>query len=468
MISEKFLWGSATASYQCEGAWDEGGRVPSLWDIYLHKNNLENGDNASNHYHCYKEDIRMMKEGGHKSYRFSLSWPRIIKNKEGEINREGVKFYHNIIDECLKNGIEPFVTIFHWDLPQYWEDEGGWTKREVCDAYVDFAKVCFQEFGQKVKYWTTFNEPRYYVFSGYLIGNYPPGLNDIPKTIEASFYMMLANAKTVQLFKRLGINGKIGIVHSYSPIYGVDNRLETKIAMRKADNYFNNWILDTAIIGEPPMDMLATLNKKYDLSYMKEEDFNIIRENTVDFIGLNYYARALIKPYTSGESIFRINNEGKKAKGTSKVVVKGWFEQVFDNPDSQYNEWDMEIFPEGLYEGIMRAYKKYRIPIYITENGTAFYEDVAGVDSVNDQGRIHFLNSHINAILQAIEDGAEVLGYYVWSTMDLYSWKNGYEKRYGLIGVDFENNYERKPKASYYWYKKVCETNGDIIERSNF
>lgn len=161
---------------------------------------------------------------------------------------------------------------------------------------------------------------------------------------------------------------------------------------------------------------------------MKEEDFNIIRENTVDFIGLNYYARALIKPYTSGESIFRINNEGKKAKGTSKVVVKGWFEQVFDNPNSQYNEWDMEIFPEGLHEGIMRAYKKYRIPIYITENGTAFYEDVAGVDSVNDQGRIHFLNSHINAILQAIEDGAEVLGYYVWSTMDLYSWKNGYEK----------------------------------------
>ncbi|MCT1901506.1 glycoside hydrolase family 1 protein [Oceanobacillus sojae] len=466
MINKNFLWGTATASYQCEGGWNEGGRVPSLWDVYLHENNLENGNDASDHYHKYKEDIRLMKEGGHKAYRFSIAWPRIIKNDQGEVNPEGVQFYHNIIDECLKNGIEPFVTLFHWDLPQYLEEKGGWAEREICDAYVEYAKVCFEEYGDKVTYWSTFNEPRYYVFSGYKIGNYPPGIDDTQKTIQASFYMMLANALTVKLFREMKMKGQIGIVHSYAPIFGVDDSLETKIAMRKADNYFNNWILDTAIKGEIPIDMLGMLNEKYDLSFMKEADFEAIKHNTVDFAGLNYYARALIKPYTGGESILRINNKGSEAKGSSKVVVKGWFEQVFDNPDSTYTEWDTEIYPQGLYHGIMRAYEKYKVPIFITENGVAFYEDVPNEKSVDDQGRIHFLNAHINAILNAIDDGAEVLGYFIWSTMDLYSWKNGHEKRYGLVGVDFENNFERKPKSSYYWYKKVCESNGATIERS--
>ncbi|WP_339185324.1 glycoside hydrolase family 1 protein [Oceanobacillus sp. FSL W7-1293] len=465
-MDKNFLWGTATASYQCEGGWNEGGRVPSLWDVYLHENNLENGNDASDHYHKYKEDIRLMKEGGHKAYRFSIAWPRIIKNDKGEVNPEGVQFYHNLIDECLKNGIEPFVTLFHWDLPQYLEDKGGWAEREICDAYVDYAKVCFKEYGDKVTYWSTFNEPRYYVFSGYKIGNYPPGLDDTQKTIQASFYMMLANALTVELFREMKMKGQIGIVHSYAPIFGVDDSLETKIAMRKADNYFNNWILDTAIKGEIPIDMLSMLHEKYDLSFMKEADFEAIKHNTVDFVGLNYYARALIKPYTGGETILRINNKGSEAKGSSKVVVKGWFEQVFDNPDSTYTEWDTEIYPQGLYHGIMRAYEKYKLPIYITENGVAFYEAVPNEQSVDDQGRIHFLNEHINAILNAIDDGAEVLGYFIWSTMDLYSWKNGHEKRYGLVGVDFENNFERKPKSSYYWYKKVCESNGATIERS--
>ncbi|MBY7141975.1 glycoside hydrolase family 1 protein [Virgibacillus sp. NKC19-3] len=465
-MNENFLWGTATASYQCEGGWNEGGRVPSLWDVYLHENNLENGDDASDHYHKYKEDIRLMKEGGHKAYRFSIAWPRIIKNKEGEVNPEGIQFYHNVIDECLKNGIEPFVTLFHWDLPQYLEDRGGWIERDICSAFVEYARVCFEAYKDKVTFWSTFNEPRYYVFSGYKIGNYPPGLDDTQKTIQGSFYMMLANALTVKLFREMKVPGQIGIVHSYAPVSGVDNSLETKIAMRKADNFFNNWILDTAIKGEIPIDMLSILNEKYDLSFMKEEDFEEIKQNTVDFVGLNYYARALIKPYTSGETILRINNKGKEAKGTSKVVVKDWFEQVFDNPDSTYTEWDTEIYPQGLYQGIMQAYRKYGIPIYITENGIAFYEDVPNEESVDDQGRIHFLNEHIDAILRAAEDGADVRGYFVWSTMDIYSWKNGHEKRYGLIGVDFDNNFERKPKSSYYWYKRVCESNGATIERS--
>ncbi|MFK9094424.1 glycoside hydrolase family 1 protein [Bacillus salipaludis] len=462
-MKENFLWGTATASYQCEGGWNEGGRVPSLWDIFLHKNNLENGNVASDHYHQYKEDIRLMKEGGHNTYRFSLAWPRIIKNLQGEVNQEGINFYHNVIDECLANGIEPFITLFHWDLPQYLEEIGGWASREVVAAFEHYAAIVFKEYGDKVTYWTTFNEPRYYVFSGYKIGNYPPAIDDTQLTIQASFYMMLANAKAVKQYREMGQNGKIGIVHSYSPIFGIDDSLETKIAMRNADNYFNNWILDTAILGEIPVDMLGRLHEKYDLSFMKTDDFKTIKENTVEFVGLNYYARALIRPYSGGETILRINNSGAEGRGTSKVVVKNWFEQVWD-PTSEFTEWDTEIYPQGLYEGIMMAYRKYGIPIYITENGIGMYEDIT-VESIRDEKRIEFLNDHIDAIQRAVEEGADVRGYYIWSTMDLYSWKNGHDKRYGLVAIDFENDCKRKPKASYYWYKQVCESNGKTIER---
>lgn len=463
-MTTNFLWGSATASYQCEGAWNEDGRVPSLWDTYLHDNQLENGDIASDHYHRFKEDIQLMKEGGHNTYRFSLSWPRLITDLAGTINPKGVDFYHRLIDECLANGIEPFITIFHWDLPDYLEQRGGWLSKETIEAYVILCDLVFKEYGQKVKYWTTFNEPRYYVFSGYFIGNYPPGVHNPQQTISASYNMMLANAEAVKRFKALAMPGEIGIVHSYGPIYGVDDRPETRQAMRDADNYYNNWILDTAILGEIPQDMLAKLaGQGFDLGFILPEELKTIKQNTVDFVGLNYYARVLIAPYETGETILAINNSGASGQGSSKVVVREWFEQVWDHANSEFTPWDTEIYPQGLYEGILMAHKKYGVPIYITENGVGAYEDVSG-EVINDQFRIDFLNDHIDAIKRSMADGADVRGYYVWSTMDLYSWKNGSEKRYGLVALDFDQDRQRKPKASYYWYKAVCESNGETIE----
>lgn len=462
-MNEKFLWGSATASYQCEGAWNEDGRVPSLWDEYLHKNQLENGDNASDFYHRFKEDIRMMKEGGQTSYRFSLSWSRIIVDDKGTINPKGIEFYHQVIDECLKMEIEPLITIFHWDLPDFLEQKGGWLNREIIQFYVDFCKVVFEEYGEKVRLWTTFNEPRYYVFSGYFIGNYPPGLNDGQKTTEAAYHMMLANAKAVELFRKLQLSGEIGIVHSYGPIYGIDDSAATRQAMRDGDNYYNNWILDTAILGEFPQDLVDKLIESgINLDFVHPEDKEVFKKNTVDFIGLNYYARVMIAPYVEGETILTINNTGKSGKGSSKIIVKNWFEQIFDLPDAEYTDWDVEIFPQGLYDGIMMAYKKYNIPIYITENGVGVYEDAT--KEIKDDYRISFLNDHIDAIQRSIADGADVRGYYVWSTMDLYSWKNGTEKRYGLVAVDFEDSFNRRPKKSYYWYKDVCANQGKNIE----
>lgn len=458
---DKFLWGGATASYQCEGAWDEDGKAESMWDRYLHDENLENGDVASDHYHRFEEDIRMMKEGGQNSYRFSLSWPRIIKNREGDVNEKGIAFYKKLLATCHEYGIEPFVTLYHWDLPQYWEDTGGWLDHGVCDAFAHFAKVCFDSFGDQVTYWTTFNEPKWFVVNGYFIGNYPPCLHDVQKTMIAAYNVMYASALGVKVFREGGYKGEIGVVHSYTPIDGVDDTIETQIAMRNADNYSNNWVLDTAVLGEFPIDLITRLSKDYDISFIKAEELRIIKKFTVDYIGLNYYARALVKPYTTGETQLIFNHTGKK--GESKILIKNWFEQVKD-PNSEFTQWDTEIYPKGLQDGLLKAYKKYNVPIYVTENGVGVREDVS-VDQVNDDYRISFMNDHINALMNARDMGADIRGYYAWSSFDLYSWKNGHEKRYGLVAVDFKNGLVRKPKASYYWFKDVITSKGEIIKR---
>lgn len=463
---DKFYWGGATASYQCEGGWNLDDKVESMWDHYLHENNLENGDVASDHYHRFEEDIKMMKDGGQNAYRLSLSWPRIIKNREGEVNLKGIAFYKKVFECCKNNNIEPFVTIYHWDLPQYWEEVGGWLNEKTCLAYQHYAKVCFDSFNQYVKNWVTFNEPKWFVCSGYLIGNYPPCHQSPQDTITAAFHVMYASALGVKTFKEGNYPGHVGIVHSFGPVNGVDDSLATKIAMRYADNYTNNWILDTAAKGEIPIDLMAELSKKYDLSMIKEHHLKTIKENTVDFLGLNYYSRVLVKPYTEGETTLVVNNSGKKGKGTSKVIIKDWFEQVYD-PNSTFTEWDTEIYPKGLQEGLIEVWNKYHLPIYITENGVGMYEDVT-VDQVNDDYRISFMNDHINAILNAKDKGVDVRGYFAWSSFDLYSWKNGCDKRYGLVAIDFNNGLVRKPKKSYYWFKDMIESDTETIERKEF
>lgn len=447
-----FFWGSATASYQCEGAWQEGGKAESMWDRYLHENDLENGDVASDHYHRYREDIETMAKGGQNAYRFSLSWPRIIKNREGEVNEEGIAFYNSLIDTCHEFGVEPFVTIYHWDLPQYWEDEGGWLNEETAHAFEHYARVCFDRFGDRVRYWATFNEPKWFVMSGYLIGNYPPALQDPEKCAHAAFNVMYASALGVKAFRAGGYEGSIGIVHSFGPVDGVDDTLETKIAMRFADNYANNWILDTAATGELPIDLLTDLNRRFDLSYITPDKLQALREGTVDFLGLNYYARVLVRPYTDGETQLVVNNSGSAFKGSQRVVIKGWFEQVLDDPNMQTTEWGTEIYPDGLRRGLIEVTRRYHLPIYITENGIGVAEDVSQGE-VQDDYRIAFMKDHIAAIKAAQEAGADVRGYFVWSTFDLYSWKNGCRKRYGLVAVDFENGYTRTPKKSYRWYR---------------
>lgn len=459
-MKKDFLWGGATASYQCEGAWNVDDKAESMWDHYLHANHLENGDVASDHYHHFEEDIKMMKEGGQNAYRFSLSWPRIIKNREGEINEKGIVFYNKVIDCCIEEGITPFVTLYHWDLPQYWQEVGGWLNDNICNAFANYAQVCFKAFGDRVYYWSTFNEPKWFTVNGYLIGNYPPCEKNLQHTVECGFNVMYSSALAIRKFRAGHYHGKIGIVHSYSPVDGIDETIETQIAMRNADNYANNWVLDTAALGKIPIDLISKLAESCDISFIKPACLKTIQENTVDFLGLNYYARTLVKPYTNGGTKMVFNNSGKK--GSTQMRIKNWFEQVMD-PNSEYTEWDTEIYPKGLEEGLIRAYNKYKLPIFITENGVGFRENI-DVSQVKDDYRVSYMNDHINAIMNAQDTGVDVRGYFTWSPFDLYSWMNGVEKRYGLVAVDF-STLKRKPKASYYWYKKIIASNGDLINR---
>lgn len=464
-MKEKFLWGGATAAYQCEGAWQEDGKVESNWDHYMHEGNLPNGDVASDHYHHMKEDILLAKEGGHTSYRFSLSWSRIIKNKEGEVNELGIHFYNQLIDECISCGLQPYVTIFHWDLPMYLEEDGGWTNVETVFAYERYTKVVLDAFGDRVRHWVTVNEPKWFTSRGYLVGDYPPFHQNVQEYIYTAFHIMLASALGVRAFRQGGYAGEIGIVHSYGPVYGIDDTIETQIAVRYADNFNNNWVLDTAVFGEFPIDLLSEIAKTYDISFMKSEYLNIIKENTVDFLGLNYYSAIDVKPYTQGETSLVFNLQGKSGE-KGKILVKNWFEQVHSTGHT-FTDWGMEIYPVGLYHGLKKAYEKYGVPIYISENGVGYHETITD-EMLEDEYRIQFLEDHIAAMLDAIDDGVDIRGYFVWSLFDVYSWAYGIGKRYGLIGVQDDHDFKRVPKKSYYWLKEVIVSQGNQIDRENY
>lgn len=462
-MQDKFLWGSATASYQCEGAWDEGGKGLSMWDVFSHESPLNinhvTGDVASDHYHRYEEDFAMMEAGRQNSYRFSLSWPRILPEGTGEVNRAGLDFYHAMIDSMIAHGLEPNLTLYHWDLPQALQEKGGWENIETACAYAEFAKVCFREFGGKVKIWVTINEPKYSLFSMYAAGNYPPNVKDGQRLLVACYNTMLASALAAIAFRTFENIGQIGVVSDYDPVYGVDDSPETKRAMRLADHLFNNWVTDTAMKGWFPQELLDELAKTYDLGFIKEEHGELFRRGVLDFLGINYYSRAYVRPYVDGASMLASNNTGKKGENLDDdgdikriMVVKGMFEKIMD-PDGEFTDWDFEVYPEGMYLTLVELREKYGdIPIYITENGLGQREEPENGE-IRDDLRVKFLDAHIRELLRAKDEGVNVRGYYVWSTFDLYSWVNGYDKRYGLVYVDFDNGNERIPKESFHWYR---------------
>jgi 6-phospho-beta-glucosidase len=467
-FAHDFLFGAASASYQVEGAWNEDGKGVTNWDEFskLPGKTFEGttGDVAVDHYHRYKEDVALMAEMGLQSYRFSISWARIFPNGDGDINPKGIEFYNNLINECLKYGIVPFITLYHWDLPLALEKDGGWLNQRTVRAFVRYAKTCFNEFGDRVKHFITFNETIIFCRLGYITGEHPPGIiNEPKKYFQAIHNVFYAHSQAVLIYKAMKQYGEIGISNVFCPAFGVDDSEDSHKAAYHANAYSTHLYFDPILKGEYPpyvMDWLKTNNIHPDQT---EEELNVIKQASLlnDFMGLNYYQPNRVE-------LINENVEACKGKIDNSTVASSQasFEGVFRTvkmSDKHYSKWGWEISPEGFFDGLNMLKERYgNVKIYITENGLGD-EDPIIEDEVCDVPRIHYIKEHLKALKQAIQEGVNVKGYFAWSVIDLLSWLNGYKKQYGFIYVDHKNNYQRKKKLSFHWYRSVIKNRGEDL-----
>ena len=460
-LPEDFIFGGATAAYQAEGATHKDGKGRVAWDTFLEQNYWYTAESASDFYNQYSTDLELCEKFGINGIRISIAWSRIFPNGYGEVNSKGVEFYHKLFAECKKRKVEPFVTLHHFDTPEVLHSNGDFLNRENIEFFVNYANFCFKEFPE-INYWTTFNEIGPIGDGQYLVGKFPPGIKyDFAKLFQSHHNMMLAHAKAVKLFKENGYSGEIGVVHAlptkypYNPENAGDVR-----AAELEDIIHNKFILDATFKGEYSKATMDGVNHILKVNGgnldLRKEDFEILKEakDLNDFLGINYYMSDWMREY-DGETEITHNATG--AKGGSKYQIKGVGQKEFD-VDIPRTDWDWMIYPQGLYDQIQRVAKDYPNykKIYITENGLGYKDDFNNGE-INDDVRIDYIKQHLEKISDAIKDGANVKGYFLWSLMDVFSWSNGYEKRYGLFYVDFETQ-KRYPKKSAYWYKQVAET----------
>ncbi len=471
-FAHDFLFGAATAAYQVEGACNEDGKGVSNWDVFskLEGKTLDqtNGDIAVDHYHRYQEDIALMAEMGLESYRFSIAWTRIFPDGAGAVNQKGIDFYNNIIDECLRYGIVPFVTLYHWDLPQALEERGGWLNKETVNAYVEFAKTCFEAFGDRVKHFITFNETVVFTALGYLTGAHPPGIcNEPGKYFQATHNVFYAHALTVLAYKQMQLFGEIGISHVFSPAYGVDKSAENQFAAQHANAFSTHWFYDPVLLGRYPSYVLQELERLGLTPQWTEAELDIIAGAVPlnDFIGLNYYQPQRVEKITASPQVFSAKRENSTG-APGNASFDGVYRTV-KMADKRYTKWHWEISPDGFCDGLLSLQQRYgQVKIYITENGLGD-EDPIIEGQVCDIARIDFIRDHLLALQQAIAKGVNIKGYYAWSAIDLLSWLNGYQKQYGFIYVDHKHDLARRKKLSFHWYQKVIATRGEHLEHES-
>ena len=459
---KSFLWGAATASYQVEGGWDQDGKGRSVWDEFVRipGKTFEGttGDVAADHYNRYQEDVAMMAEMGLKSYRFSISWPRIFPNGRGEVNEKGIEFYSNLIDELLKHDIVPFITLYHWDLPLALQNEcNGWESRETIDAFEQYARLCFERFGDRVKHWITFNEMEAFLKAGYIQKSHPPGKHDPHLFFQCCHYVNLAHSRAVLAFREMKLDGDIGITHVLTPPQPFSSSDADKKAAKLAQGLMIHWFYDPILKGEYPESWLGFAQQQYGQLDITEQDMALISDAKSDFIGINYYMPFRIKATEPGESIKfgRASNTG-----TGNVNFCGRFKTCRDPERFEYTKWGWEICPEALKQAMHLLKERYGdIPMYITENGLGDVDKIIDGE-VHDEPRIDFIARHLAVCREAISEGLDLRGYYAWSWIDLLSWLNGYKKQYGFVYVDRDNDLQRKRKKSFFWYQEVIKTNG--------
>lgn len=459
-----FLWGSASAAYQVEGAYQADGKGPSIWDNWVQLPgktfNGTNANTAADHYNRYREDIQYMKEMGLKAYRFSISWPRIFPRGRGEVNRAGLDFYTNLISELRANGIEPIVTLYHWDLPQALQDEyGGWESRRVLQDFSAYAETCFDAFADKVKYWIILNEPNIFTQLGYLLSLHPPGKTCLKTYLQTYHHTALAHAAVVKLFKDRKYPGYIGSSLAFTPGYAASSKKEDLQAL---ENYYATncwWLMDIYYKGQYPDLGVEYFSSQGVLPEQSPEDSGLLQEaaGLADFIGINYYQSTMVAHYSANEEDSSMNANGQRASQENEIP--GLYKNVL-NPNIQYTDWDWAIDPNGLRDGLLQLKERYNLPVLISENGLGAFDTVENGE-IKDHYRIDYLRRHIRACSQAVAQGVELWGYCTWSFTDLFSWLNGYRKRYGLVYVDFENGtLKRIKKDSYLWYAQVIAGNG--------
>ena len=466
-FSSDFLWGSASAAYQIEGAFEEGGKGPSIWDEWAHLPGKTfegtNGDVACDHYHRFNEDIALMKEMGLKTYRFSIAWTRIFPEGTGAENAEGIAFYNALIDALLANEIVPMVTLYHWDLPKALQDRyQGWESLEVVDDFVQYAIKCFECFGDRVKHWIVMNEPNIFTSLGYVMKLHPPGYQDEALFLKTFHHTVLAHAKTVIAYKERGYTGMIGSSIAYSPSYAASEKAEDLYAKEMFDATGPLWYLDSYYKGTYPEKGVHYYTKKGVMPTVTDEEVQMMKNGAAlcDFIGINYYQTAMVAYNPEdGVGFSGMNTSGKK--GTqSENGVPGLYKHV-RNESLEYTDWDWAIDPDGLRYGLEILKARYDLPIIISENGLGAYDVVTEDEAVHDDYRIRFLRQHIEACEAAIDNGVELLAYCTWSFTDLLSWLNGFKKRYGFVHIDFESgSLKRLKKDSFEWYKQVIASNG--------
>lgn len=452
-----FLWGSATSAYQIEGAYQADGKGLHIWDVFAHTPGRvargENGDLACDHYHRYPEDIALMAKMGLKAYRFSLSWARIQPDGKGEPNPEGIAFYNRLIDELLKHGIEPWITLHHWDLPVALQMENdGWLSEATTDYYAEYARICFEYFGDRVGNWITMNESWVMAILGYYDGVFAPGRRSVDEPYLVAHHLILAHAKAVKVYRenyQADQGGQIGMTNNCDWRHPKTDTPEDRAAAQRSLEFFLAWFTDPIYKGDYPAIMREWLGDR--LPRFTDEQIAYVKGSS-DFFGLNHYNTMYAAHVPDGET------------ADNYVYANGGIfadQQVALTADPAWELTDMQwpVVPWGLRELLLWIKDRYgNPPVYITENGCATPDEVVN-GKVDDPRRVNYLKGYIGAVGEAIERGANVKGYFVWSLLDNFEWASGYDKRFGMIHVDFDT-LERIPKASAGWYAGVIKRNG--------
>jgi beta-glucosidase len=438
-----FLWGAATSAYQIEGSPLADGAGPSIWQRFTHTPGLvangETGDVACDHYHRYAEDVTLMRELGLKAYRFSTSWSRVLPRGRGEVNREGLAFYDRLVDALLKSGIEPMLTLFHWDLPAALDDLGGWLNPDIAHWFADYASVMFRKLDDRVKMWATLNEPWVVTDGGYLHGTLAPGHRNRFEPPIATHHLLRAHGTAVKAYRAEGKH-RIGLVVNLEPKYPASDATADRAATARADAYMNRQYLDPVFLKRYPDELREIFGEAW--PEWPAEDFALIAQ-PIDFLGVNYYTRNVTR------------SDGNAWPLRAAPVRQS---------RAIYTETGWEVFAQGLTDVLLQVKERYgNPPLYITENGAAFFDPpTAERGRVEDPLRVDYLRKHIRAIHAALQSGVDLRGYFVWSLLDNLEWSLGYSKRFGIVHVDFANQ-KRTPKDSARFYSQVIASNGRIL-----